>query len=112
MRYHDFDKKLARREYYKRNIVAWGLFFGIIPGVQILSYPFVRFLNLPNARQFIGLLWFVAVAAALVWHSTWKCPRCRKTFYHKWWYGNDFSTKCLHCGLRPGELREDFIPKD
>jgi hypothetical protein len=111
MHYHDFDKKLARREYYTNNFILWGVFIAFIPGVQILSYLFVDVFKWPVSRQFIGFGWFVAWVVAVIRHATWKCPRCHKPFYHKWWYGNAFSTKCLHCGLRPGDLREDFLPK-
>ena len=111
MSYHAFDIKLARRDYYTNNFILWGLFIGFIPGIQIVNYLFVHVFNWPVGRSYIGLSWFIAVAVAMIRHSTWKCPRCRKPFYHKWWYRNDFSTKCLHCGLRPGELREDFLPK-
>ena len=111
MRYHDFDKTAARREYYRNNIILWGLFAGFIPGVQILGFLFVLIFDLNAIPWWIAFGWFIAFAVAVIRHSMWKCPRCHKPFYHKWWYRNAFTTKCLHCGLRPGDLREDFLPK-
>jgi len=28
-----------------------------------------------------------------------KCPRCNNYFSSKWWYGNNLTKECLHCGL-------------
>ena len=29
----------------------------------------------------------------------WPCPNCGKPLMQKAWFHNDFSSKCLHCGL-------------
>jgi hypothetical protein len=35
-----------------------------------------------------------------------KCPRCGKPFFAKWWYHNAFARRCLHCGLPKYALTE------
>lgn len=70
-------------------------------------------IGLISARQKFGILdeWvdqllvvvalpvpIICFASAAICHW-WKCPRCRKAFFTKWWFSNDFATSCLHCGL-------------
>lgn len=43
------------------------------------------------------------IVAHLRWTS-WPCPRCGRPFRAKWFYGNAFTSRCLHCGL-PKESR-------
>jgi len=90
-----------RREYYKRNLVFWGLFLGFIPAA-VAAAEVTPVLRLPALFQSVVLTWFFVTLVAAVWRMSWRCPRCSERFYYKWWYGNSFSTKCVHCGFRPG----------
>lgn len=91
------------REYRKRNLVFWGLFLGFLPGVLIIAIPLGRRLNSNQVAGTIIVVWFIAALIAAVWRLSWKCPRCSKSFYSKWWYNNAFTTKCVNCGFRPAK---------
>lgn len=112
MRFYDFDKTAARREFQKRNYVFFGLFFGAFVVIPALSYVLVKRFGIESAPPFIVMTWMLAWVAAGIWRTSWKCPRCHELFFHKWWYGDGFITRCLHCYLRPDQLIEDFIPKE
>ncbi len=95
------DYEEARREYIKRNVVFFGAFLGYVPA-------FVVFFKVGNWLGFSPLApvvastgWFLALIVASAWRTGWRCPRCDKRFYYKWWYAHQFSMKCVHCGLRP-----------
>ena len=90
-----------RREYYKRNFAFWGMFLGFIPA-SVIAVELARIIESPVLSQLLVLMLFSATIAASVWRMNWRCPRCYERFYYKWWYGQAFSTKCVHCGFRPG----------
>ena len=49
------------------------------------------------------LIFFILMLPATIlgWMvGLWKCPRCNKLFFMKWYWSNIFSNKCLHCGLK------------
>ncbi|HEU4714985.1 MAG TPA: hypothetical protein VFS76_25720 [Pyrinomonadaceae bacterium] len=92
--------ELAWREFLKRNLVFWGLFVGFVPGMVLISEVGRKY-GVSEAFGFAGFAWMAAVIVAAIWRMSWKCPRCRKRFYYKWWYGNSFALKCVHCGFRP-----------
>ena len=110
MRYYDFDKTAARREFQKRNYVFFGFFFSGVLGIPILISLF-RLIGIEGALGFIIVPWMIAWLTVVIWRTCWRCPRCHKYFFQKWWHNNALSMHCLHCGLRPDELIEDFIPK-
>src|SRR5262249_25700365 len=109
MRYYDFDKTAARREFRKRNYLFLGLFVGFILGIPALSYLF-NLVGFERATAFIVVPWIIAWVAAAIWRTCWRCPRCHKYFFQKWYHGDALTMHCLHCGLRPDDLIEDFIP--
>lgn len=94
------DNEQAWREYMKRNLAFWGLFLGFLPGMVLIATVGERF-GLRNAFGFAGIVWFAATIVVAIWRMSWKCPQCKKSFYYKWWYGNSFALKCVHCGFRP-----------
>jgi len=92
-----------RREYQKRNVLFWGLFAGYIPVVVIVGIPLGRVFDFKEMPGLIALAWMLAFGIVGIYRTMWKCPRCHKRFYYKWWYHNAFTRKCLHCGFRPAE---------
>jgi len=44
--------------------------------------------------------WFVVSVVLMFRIAFFLCPRCGHPFFVTWLYGNIFSGKCLHCGLR------------
>ena len=104
MRYYEFDKTAARREFQNRNYLFLGVFAGAVLGIPALRYLFVTGFGFDGVPPFIVVLWLVALFAAGIWLLSWRCPRCHNYFFHKSWYHNGFVTRCLHCDLRPDEL--------
>ena len=111
MRFYDFDKTAAGHEFQKRNYLFFGLFVGAFLVIPVLSYVLVK-LGFERAPLFIAVPWMIAWVAAVIWRTSWECPRCHELFFNKWWYGDGFMVRCHHCGLRPDKLIEDFIPKE
>lgn len=96
-------RREALREYRKRNFVFWSLFLGWLPAVLLIALPLGRVLNSDRVAQAVIAVWFIALVAAAIWRLSWECPRCDKSFYHKWWYNNAFARRCVNCGYKPGE---------
>jgi len=43
-------------------------------------------------------IWIIAI----LYHASLRCPRCDENFVWGALYGNPFTRKCVHCGLRAG----------
>lgn len=86
-------------EYRKRDTLFWIIFLGFLPGVGLIGIPLSRLLGLEELAMVVAGIWIFAFAIAANYRAFWRCPRCRKPFFHKWWYNNFFATKCLHCKL-------------
>ncbi len=41
-----------------------------------------------------------SIAVAQLRRILWPCPKCKRAFHVTGFYGNPFSRRCLHCGLR------------
>ncbi len=102
MRVFEYDKQKSRRDYYLRNVIFWGLLAAYIPGVVFLGSLLHGELGVKAGLGYVGLGWMAGLIIVGFWRIFWPCPRCHRRFYFKWWYGNTFTTKCVHCGFRPG----------
>ena len=93
------------------NVVAdapWGVdeikgrrrFFWVVlalcPAVILLSGLF----RSARVGWVAGLAWATLYMCAALRVVMVKCPRCGEHFSCKWYYGNPWTTKCLHCGLK------------
>lgn len=97
------SRKEAHREYRKRNLVFFVLFLGWIPFVSLVAIPLGRQLNSDWLAETMSVSWFCGVIAAAIWRLNWRCPRCDKKFYTKWWYKNAVAMRCVNCSYKPGE---------
>ena len=70
-----------------------------MPGVALIGVPLSRFLHFDYVIGFVAIIWMVAFVVTANYRSYWKCPRCRKPFFHKWWYHNFLAEKCVLCKL-------------
>jgi len=86
-------------EYRKRNKLFWLVFLTYAPGVAWIGVPLSRLLRYEYVISFVAVIWMVAVMITASYRSFWKCPRCHKSFFHKWWYYNFFAGKCVNCKL-------------
>lgn len=75
------------------------IWLGYIPGVLALGYPLSKLTESETPYIVVGLGWMLEFALAGLALSFFKCRRCQKRFFHKWWWQNPFSRKCVHCGL-------------
>jgi len=57
----------------------------------------IRFLFLIPA--FVFALTFVLYFFIAAWLATWKCPRCRQSFFKAAFLRSLFGGKCFYCGL-------------
>ena len=55
------------------------------------------------ATFLFALAWFLVCVASGLAAVLSPCPRCKKTFNLRRWYGNPRTGRCLHCGLRIGD---------
>ena len=86
-------------EYRRRNILFWTVWLTYIPGVLLIGVPLSRMFHSNNVVFVVAVIWMVAFVITGNYRSFWKCPRCHKPFFHKWWYHNTFARKCVHCKL-------------
>ena len=100
MQVFEYDKEKAKREFYTRNLVYWGLVLSFIPFLWALAL-FLKWLDLDLAG-FIAMVFIAVLVAVSFWRFLWRCPRCHKYFFYKLPFPHALTTKCLHCGFRPG----------
>lgn len=103
MQVFEYDKLKSQRDYYTRNAVFWGLFAGYIPFTVLTGSLLELVFGLKGGIGYAAVAWMIVWVIVAFWRIYWPCPRCHKRFYFKWWYGNTFTTKCVHCGFRPGQ---------
>ncbi len=51
------------------------------------------------ATFLFALAWILVWVASALAVALSPCPRCKKTFNLRGWYGNPSTRRCLHCGL-------------
>src|SRR5262245_21201154 len=95
----DYNKEIA--EYRRRNLIFLGVVLGAVIGVPLsLS---LKLEAIARVLEFGSIFAFMLVS---LWRLEWRCPRCERRFYYKWWYSNVLATKCVHCGFRPSSPGE------
>jgi hypothetical protein len=79
---------------YKLRLWLWGTWLAFLPFMAIATavQP-PEWLLMP-----LGIFWFSTWVVLVVVHGLYRCPACRK-FFNWSWYGNPFTSKCLHCGI-------------
>jgi len=92
-----------RYEYRKRNFLFWTVFLTFIPA-GIIAAQLARLVDVPEIFGLVIIAWMAAFVITGIFRTMWRCPRCHKPFFRKWWYHNSFTTKCLHCRFRPSKL--------
>jgi hypothetical protein len=99
-------------DYKRRRNLFWLVFLTYIPGVVILGIPLSKLLHADSIVFVIVALWMLAFVVVGNYWGFWKCPRCGKPFFRKWWYHNSFARKCVHCKLPKWSLTDpDASPK-
>jgi hypothetical protein len=86
---------------------SWLIFLGGPPAIALVCSLAQALFGKPVGGVVFGLLgvsWFLSCAVASVRLSRFRCPRCGRAFTVRGFSGNPSTDKCLHCGLRVGEV--------
>src|SRR5438270_2757829 len=86
-------------EYRKRNRLFWFVFLTYIPAVLLIGLPLSWLFHSKLVAGIVAIMWAVAFMVTGNYRSYWKCPRCHKPFFQKWWYHHAFVERCVHCKL-------------
>ena len=94
------DNEAARREYLKRTSIFAATFVGFVP-VTLLFVTVGHWIGFPALPVIVAIVLMGAFVVAGFWRTTWKCPRCHHMFFWRWWRGDTFAWKCVHCRYNP-----------
>ena len=87
------------REYRKRRNLLLFAFLGYVPVVFIVALVTMRVFGSTTPAFVAAFTWMAFYVIAGIRFQRFKCPRCGKWFFAKWWYHNMFARRCVHCGL-------------
>jgi hypothetical protein len=83
----------ARRAWFVLAFVLW------IPLNVFIAFPLYRHFDSDVPIYLVaslGMGFFMIAGFRL---NAFRCPRCRKPFFHTLLFSNGFARRCLHCGL-------------
>src|ERR1051325_3073087 len=86
-------------DYRRRRNLFWIVFLTYIPGILIIGIPLACLFHSNVVGPIVAGLWMLAFIVVSNYWGFWKCPRCGKPFFRKWWYHNSFARRCVHCKL-------------
>ena len=98
------------QDYRRRRNLALFAFLGYVPFVFLISLLTLRLFHSLIPGFIVALGWMVFFAVTGIRFNTFRCPRCQKLFFAKWWYHNSFACRCVHCGLPKYESPEPRHP--
>ena len=77
-------------------------FLGYVPAVGLIAVltTWVLVFKSSTPAFVAACCWMAFYLVAGIRFQTFKCPRCGKWFFAKWWYHNVFAGRCVQCGLR------------
>jgi Zn ribbon nucleic-acid-binding protein len=88
------------QEYRKRRNLVLFAFLGYMPVVFLIGVVAIRLFHTTTPFYVTAFGWMAFYAVAGFRFQTFKCPRCRKWFFIRWWPPpNLFVQRCVHCGL-------------
>jgi len=87
------------QEYRRRRNLTLFAFLGYVPFVFIIAVVAERLFHSTTPGFVVAVGWMIFLAVASIRCENFRCPRCRKRFFAKWWYHNSFARRCVHCGL-------------
>ena len=118
------DQQTIRRKLKARHSALTFFVSAFITGFVVVGcvipfqheHPVLKWIAVPI---FLGC-WITVVGSMIYLLVAYKCPQCAHPFAFKWWYGNAFTTKCLHCEVKLDgtNIRQEFqqglgtLPRD
>jgi len=86
------------RDFRRRRRWHYGVLFGGILAVPLLSIPFEGLFADPETPYFAATaIWLAATVVTEVWLSLVKCPRCGRPFFRSFWFQHLLLYDCIHC---------------
>jgi len=82
----------------RRNILLFA-FLGFVPSVAVIGLVGVRLFHTDWPFSIAAISWMIFFVLAGIRYESFRCPRCHKWFFVKWWCYDIFARRCLHCGL-------------
>src|SRR3982074_3300647 len=86
-------------EYRKRRNIALFALIAYVPVVCGLGLLSMHFLSTFTPAFVLAFAWMAFSVIAGNVALRFRCPRCGKWFFAKWWYHNTLARRCVHCGL-------------
>src|SRR5438105_1203841 len=83
----------------QRDILFWTVCLTFIPAGAVIGGTLARPFHSDFVIEIVAITWMVAFAATHLYRTSWKCPRCHKPFFRRFWHQNIFAEKCVHCRL-------------
>ncbi len=86
-------------DYRKRRRAFWIICIFYLPGVFLLGLPLGKHFYSDTPMMIIALVWIAAFLASGWYMNVWICPSCGNPYFKVRWFYNQFTNKCMHCGL-------------
>jgi hypothetical protein len=86
------------RDYRRRRDLLLFAFVAYMPVVALFGFLTIRVFKTTTPTFVAAACWMVFYAVAGIGFQAFKCPRCGRRFFCKWWY-NMVARRCVHCGL-------------
>jgi hypothetical protein len=87
------------QEYRRRRNLARFAYSGGAPFVFVVGLVGERLFHSMAPASVVAVGWMIFIGATSIRWQGFRCPRCRKWFFGKWWYYNSFARRCVHCRL-------------
>jgi hypothetical protein len=88
------------QEYRRRRNLALFAFLGYTPVCFVIALVTIRLFHTTIPAFVAALSWMAFYAVACIRFQSFKCPRCSKWFFFRWWPPPiSFGRRCVHCGL-------------
>jgi hypothetical protein len=86
-------------DYRRRKRLCWVLFLTYVPGRFAIGLALGRLFSSELPLGIVAGMWMLALLIAGNSAIAWRCPRCGKPFFRRWWRYNSLARECLHCKL-------------
>ena len=87
------------QEYRKRRKLLLFAFLAYMPVVALIGFVTTWLFKSTTPVFVAAFSWMAFYLVAGIRFQRFKCPRCGKWLFAKWWYHNMFARRCVHCAL-------------
>ena len=85
--------------YRRRRNLFWIVWATYLPGVALIGLALKSVLGSDIPIYVVAGAWMIAFLICGNRMAAWKCPRCQRSFFMRFWAYNPLAAKCSHCGL-------------